>query len=40
MDSFEPFLRSTEIIDWSSPQVLAKSRELAAGSPSPALPGT
>ena len=35
MDSFEPFLRSTEIVDWSHPEVLARSRELSAGSASP-----
>jgi len=34
MESFEPFLRSSDIIDWSDPEVLARSRELAAGSPS------
>ena len=34
MTDFEPFLRSTEIIDWSHPAVRARSTELAAGSPS------
>lgn len=33
MESFAPFLRSTEVIDWSDPAILARSRELAAGSP-------
>jgi transglutaminase-like putative cysteine protease len=32
MESFEPFLRSTEVVDWSHPAVLARSRELARGS--------
>ncbi len=35
MESFEPFLRSTEIVDWSHPRVLAKSRELAVGAGNP-----
>ena len=32
MESFEPFLCSTEIIDWRNPVVLARSRELASGA--------
>jgi transglutaminase-like putative cysteine protease len=32
MRSFDTFLRPTEIIDWQDPAVLAKSRELAAGT--------
>jgi transglutaminase-like putative cysteine protease len=32
MESFTPFLRSTEVIDWENPAVLAKSRELARDS--------
>jgi transglutaminase-like putative cysteine protease len=35
MESLEPFLRSTEVIDWSHPAVLARGRELAAGAASP-----
>jgi len=29
MESFEPFLRSTEVIDWPHPAVSAKARELS-----------
>ena len=36
MQSFEPFLRATEIIDWRNPTVFAKSRELASGAASEA----
>jgi transglutaminase-like putative cysteine protease len=32
MQSFDAFLRATEIIDWQNPAVLAKSRELASGA--------
>ncbi|HWG57935.1 MAG TPA: transglutaminase-like domain-containing protein [Candidatus Acidoferrales bacterium] len=32
MESFEPFLRSTTVIDWMHPAVLAKSRELSVGA--------
>ncbi|HTZ75067.1 MAG TPA: transglutaminase family protein [Candidatus Aquilonibacter sp.] len=32
MESFDSFLRSTEIIDWRNPALLAKSRELASGA--------
>ena len=35
MQSFEPFLRSTEVIDWLHPSVLAKSKELAHGLTGP-----
>jgi len=35
MESFEPFLRPTEIVDWLHPTVLERSRELAGGSVSP-----
>ncbi len=35
MESFEPFLRSTEVIDWQHPAVLAKSRELVSGAGNP-----
>ena len=34
MQSFESFLRPTEIIDWQHPAVLAKSRELASAAAS------
>jgi len=36
MQSFEPFLRATEIIDWPNPTVFVKSRELASGAASEA----
>jgi transglutaminase-like putative cysteine protease len=32
MESFEPFLRSTEIVDWSHPAVREKGRELSCGA--------
>lgn len=32
MESFEPFLRSTEIVDWSHPAVDRKAKELSSGS--------
>jgi transglutaminase-like putative cysteine protease len=32
MESFEPFLRSTPVVDWSHPAVLAKARELASSA--------
>ena len=32
MESFEPFLRSTEIVDWCHPAVHAKAQELSSGS--------
>jgi transglutaminase-like putative cysteine protease len=35
MQSADPFLRSTAVIDWSHPAVLAQSAELAAGTASP-----
>jgi transglutaminase-like putative cysteine protease len=35
MESFEPFLRSTEIVDWQHPAVLAKSRELSSNAAGP-----
>src|SRR5262249_39004366 len=35
MESFEPFLRSTEVIDWSQPAVQARGEELAAGCTGP-----
>ena len=35
MESFEPFLRSTEIVDWSHPAVHAKAQELSLGSADP-----
>jgi transglutaminase-like putative cysteine protease len=35
MESFEPFLRSTEIVDWSHPAVLTKSRKLSSGTGEP-----
>ena len=35
MSSFEPFLRSTEIIDWKNPAVSARARELRAGEDQP-----
>lgn len=35
MQSFEPFLRATAIVDWQNPAVLAKSRELAVGVAGP-----
>jgi transglutaminase-like putative cysteine protease len=35
MNSFESFLRPTEIIDWQHPSVLAKSREMASGAGNP-----
>ena len=31
----EAFLRSTEIVDWKAPGVLAKARELSAAAPGP-----
>jgi len=31
MESFRPFLRSTEIVEWSHRAVLEKSRELSSG---------
>src|ERR1700683_1648889 len=31
MESLEPFLRSTEIVDWSHPAVHAKAQELSGG---------
>jgi transglutaminase-like putative cysteine protease len=35
MESFEPFLRSTEIVDWSHPAVHAKAQELSSGAANP-----
>ena len=35
MELFEPFLRSTEIVDWSHPAVQAKAQELSLGSADP-----
>jgi len=35
MESFELFLRSTEVVDWAHPAVLAKSKELSAGAANP-----
>jgi transglutaminase-like putative cysteine protease len=35
MESFEPFLRSTEVVDWAHPAVFAKSKELSAGAANP-----
>jgi transglutaminase-like putative cysteine protease len=35
MESFEQFLRSTEIVDWSHSAVHAKARELSLGSADP-----
>jgi transglutaminase-like putative cysteine protease len=32
MESFEPFLRSTEIVDWSHPGVYAKAKRLSSSS--------
>jgi transglutaminase-like putative cysteine protease len=35
MESFDPFLRSTEVVDWRHPAVLAKARDLASGNTDP-----
>ena len=35
MESLEPFLRSTEIVDWSHPAVQAKAQELSRGPANP-----
>jgi transglutaminase-like putative cysteine protease len=35
MESFEPFLRSTEVVDWQHPAVLAKARELCHSNADP-----
>jgi transglutaminase-like putative cysteine protease len=35
MESLEPFLRSTEVVDWQHPAVLAKARALSSGHADP-----